>query len=132
MLSHHLHTNTYNDIEVYGIEPFVSFLPTPDKNWIQRYMVHIYIQLFYLIGFPIEYAKKAFAILVLQEEKLRPENLIPLLELFTIWSLIGNENSRSFLLWLTMHAFSSFWLIFTSVIASHHHPDIYHAGDIPR
>merc|ERR1739848_60323 len=90
------------------------------------------MQLLYFIAFPIEYAKKALAILVLQEEKLRPENLIPLFELFIIWGLVGNENSRAFVLWIIMHSFSSFWLIFTSLIASHHHPYIYHAGDTPR
>jgi len=132
MLSHHLHTNTYNDIEVYGIEPFLSFLPDSRKNWIQRYMVHIYMQLLWFLAFPMEYAKKIVAIFVLQEQKLRPENLLPLLELFIIWTLVGNEMSRAFTLWITMHSFSGFWLIFTSLIASHHHPDIYHAGDTPR
>ena len=132
MLSHHLHTNTYNDIEVYGIEPFLNFLPDSEKNWIQRYLVHIYVQLFWFIAFPIEYVKKVVAIFVLHEQKLRPENLLPLLELFIIWTMVGNEMYRAFTLWITMHAFSGFWLIFTSLIASHHHPDIYHAGDTPR
>ena len=50
MLSHHLHTNTYNDIEIYGIEPYLSFLPTK-KNWLQKYLVHGYINAFYLIAF---------------------------------------------------------------------------------
>ena len=47
MLSHHLHTNTYNDIEIYGIEPLVAFLPSAGKNWVQRFLVHIYIQVLY-------------------------------------------------------------------------------------
>ena len=130
MLSHHLHTNTYNDIEIYGIEPYLSFLPI-QKNWFQKYLVHGYINLFYLIAFPSEYIKKIVMVFT-GEDKLRPENLLPLLELAAL--LYGSQMTfgRAFILWLTIHAFSGFWLIFTSLIASHHHPDIYHAGDTPR
>ena len=44
MLSHHLHTNTFNDLEVSGIEPFFAFLPSTQKNWLQKYLSHFYIQ----------------------------------------------------------------------------------------
>ena len=43
MLSHHLHTNTLKDLEVSGIEPYVAFLPEPNKNWIQRFSSQLYI-----------------------------------------------------------------------------------------
>ena len=117
---------------MYGIEPFIKFLPQPGKNWIQRYMVHIYINIFYFVAFPMQYVTKVIAIFVLKEDKLRSEDLLPTLELFMIWCLNGKEMSSALTLWLIMHSFSSFWLIFTSLIASHHHPDIYHAGDMPR
>lgn len=44
MLSHHLHTNTYNDIEISGLEPIIHFLPSSNKNMIQKCLSHIYIQ----------------------------------------------------------------------------------------
>ena len=131
MLSHHLHTNTYNDIEIYGIEPFVAFLPT-SKNWMQKYFSHFYIFIFYLVAFPSEAFKK-LVMVTSGEDKLRVENLLPLCEFALL--LYGSHEmdvARAFVLWLTMHAFSGLWLIFTSLIASHHHPDIYHAGDVPR
>ena len=114
MLSHHLHTNTFNDLEVSGIEPFFAFLPSTQKNWMQKYLSHFYIQvcykkelrfvicflvflfflnylqsffsfqLFYVIAFLSEYMKKALVTLILQEDKIRPENLLPLLELWVI------------------------------------------------
>ena len=43
MLSHHLHTNTFKDIEVSGIEPYISFMPYADKNWVQRFFACFYI-----------------------------------------------------------------------------------------
>ena len=130
MLSHHLHTNTYNDIEIYGIEPYLSFLPT-QKNLLQKYLVHGYINLFYLIAFPSEYIKKIVMVFT-GEDKLRPENLLPLFEFVALLYGLQMAFGRALVLWLTIHAFSGFWLIFTSLIASHHHPDIYHAGDTPR
>lgn len=132
MLSHHLHTNTYNDIEVYGIEPFLAFLPTREKNFAQKYLVHFYIQVFYFLAFPIEYLKKAVLTLVMREDSLRLENLLPLLELFLMSYLLNYDCYKALHLWSLMHAFCGFWLISTSLIASHHHPDIYHAGDIGR
>ena len=130
MLSHHLHTNTYNDIEIYGIEPFVSFLPTK-KNWLQKYLSHGYINVFYLVAFPSEYIKKIIMVST-GEDTLRPENLLPLFEFVALLYGLQMAFGRALVLWLTIHAFSGFWLIFTSLIASHHHPDIYHAGDTPR
>ena len=53
MLSHHLHTNTYKDIEVSGIEPYISFMPYADKNWVQRFFACIYINV--IIFFKIIY-----------------------------------------------------------------------------
>lgn len=85
------------------------------------------------MAFPSEYLKKAIAVLVMREDKLRPENLLPLAQLCIMYWL-GDQVafSRAFILWLAMHALAGYWLIFTSLIASHHHPDIYHAGDTPR
>ena len=85
-----------------------------------------------MLAFPIEYFKKAITTLILQEEKIRFENLIPLFELWVIYFIGEMSFLRAATLWITMHSMSGYWLIFTSLIASHHHPDIYHAGDTPR
>ena len=132
MLSHHLHTNTYNDIEIYGIEPFLNFLPSPNKNWIQRYLVHLYINLVYFVAFHTELIKKVVFVFILKEDKLRPENSLPFLELGLLYLTMQGQFLKALAFWGVIHGMSGFWLIFTSLIASHHHPDIYHAGDTPR
>ena len=77
--------------------------------------------------------KKIVVILILQEEKLRFPDVIPFIELWAMFIIGGGITfSRCLILWTVVHAMSGYWLIFTSLIASHHHPDIYHAGDIPR
>ena len=93
----------------------------------------IIFQILYFAAFPIEFMKKIVAILVLQEEKLRFPDVIPFIELWAMFIIGGDITfSRCLILWTVVHAMSGYWLIFTSLIASHHHPDIYHAGDIPR
>ncbi len=86
------------------------------------------------MAFPSEYIKKAIVVFILREDKLRLENLIPMLEL-TLMYIVNSEEmawGRGLLLWFLIHGFCGYWLIFTSLIASHHHPDIYHAGDESR
>jgi hypothetical protein len=41
-LSHHLFPNTYNDFEISALEPFLFFLPDPDKNRFFRFAVQVY------------------------------------------------------------------------------------------
>ena len=103
---------------------------SPQKDCL---IIFLIFQAFYFIAFPSEFLKKIFTVIIFREDKPRPEYFIPIIELFCMSALSGsNDFFFSLKLWLTIHSWSGFWLIFTSLIASHHHPDIYHAGDIPR
>ena len=127
-ISHHLYTNSFSDIEVSALEPFINFLPN-EKNFIQRNFCHIYVYIVILVTFPIEFVKRT-VLIVSGEQELLLENLLPLVELaLLIWF---NEVSTSVSLWLLVHCTSGFWLIVTSVTTTHHHPELYHAGDVPR
>lgn len=79
-LSHHLYTNTIYDFEIAVLEPFWEFLPKPEKNLLQRYGSYVYEYLFIPTALYIE-ALKRICLLVSREVPLRPENLLPVLEL---------------------------------------------------
>ncbi len=43
-ISHHLFANTFNDFEISALEPFLFFLPNPDKTWLVRFGTQIIAQ----------------------------------------------------------------------------------------
>lgn len=126
-LSHHLFTNTRYDLEVIALEPLLVFLPKRDKNFLQRYAAQVYEVLLLPFGFYIELVKR-IRIVATGQTALRPENLLPLLELFVMCGLASSVVT-GVKLWLVLHAASSAWFSGIGVIVAHHHPDIYHDGD---
>jgi len=127
-ISHHLYTNSFSDIEVSALEPIINFLPDK-KNIVQRFFSHFYIYLAMFVSFPIEFMKRVFLVVSGQQDLLL-ENLLPVLQLIIL--LLYNDLATSVSLWLLFHCTSGFWLIVTSVTTTHHHPELYHAGDVPR
>merc|ERR1712142_395054 len=99
------------------------------KNIVQRCLSHVYIYIAMFVSFPIEFIKRVFLI-VSGEQDLLVENLLPVLQFLLL--LTYNNFSTSVSVWLLLHCTSGFWLIVTSVTTTHHHPELYHAGDIPR
>ena len=61
------------------------------------------------------------------QQKLRPENLL----CFTQLGLLFFLSESPFTLWLIIHGTASYFFGFMGLIAAHHHPDLYHAGDGP-
>ncbi|XP_068219371.1 cytochrome b5-related protein-like [Palaemon carinicauda] len=126
-LSHHLFTNTRYDMDIVAVEPFLTFLPKPDKNFIQRFAAQIYSVLLLPLIFYSEFFKRIY-IVVTGQTPLRPENLLPFLELFVMCGL-SSSVAAGIKVWLILHAACSTCFTFIGLVSSHHHPDIYHDGD---
>lgn len=128
-ISHHIYTNTLWDFELSDFEPYVVFVVGPAKSFAQRYLPVIGLVLGSQIFFFGEAIKRMVTVYNGQQ-KLRPENLLPLAELVILW-LLGCPAILAVKLWLVLHATSSYLFGIVGLIAAHHHPDIYHAGDGP-
>ena len=63
------------------------------------------------------------------QQKLRPENLLPLAQMVLIYLCNGNDLAASLKLWLVVQSSSSCFFGIFGIVAAHHHPDLYHAGD---
>ena len=126
-ISHHLYTNTIYDFEIAVLEPFFIFLPR-EKNFVQKYLVYVYIHVIYFLAIPIEFGKRIVG-LIRGTTKFRKEYTFPLI--FLIILLLVGQNLSTLFIWTTMHFASSFWFSFVGLIAAHHHPDIWHDGDKP-
>ncbi|XP_045494027.1 cytochrome b5-related protein-like [Colias croceus] len=131
-MSHHLHTNTAQDIELSLVEPFLQFLPNPNKPiWAQ-------MAAFY---YPIVFAFTSLAVLLKdvvlgvvghQGVKISWTNMIPFI--VPVWMWIG---SGLFLPWViviwiaTVMISSEIFMIF-GLTAGHHAHSNFFEGDVPR
>lgn len=129
-LSHHLFTNTIYDYEISSVEPFLEFLPKRNKSTLQRYGCCIY-EFFFISVLQYVEALKRICTILFGKQEIRPENLLPIMELL-LMATIASSFSIASRLWLEMHLFCSASFIFVGLAVAHHHPDIYHAGDAMR
>ena len=127
-LSHHPYTNTVIDYELAVVEPFVDYRVYESKSILHRSKVSFFIGSVILpLVFPTQLIKR-FINIGTGQQKLRPENLLPFIELF-VMAIVCNDFLTAFKLWLTIHSACSLSFLFIGVTTAHHHPDMFHAGD---
>lgn len=116
-------------MEVSAFEPFgLSFLPV-EKNSFMKIIQHGYAHLACILIYPIEFVKRVYLILF-EDHKLLPENLLAPLQLVFL-CLMTQDLVLSAKLWLIIHAVCGYMLVI-QFSWTHHHPELYHAGDKPR
>eukprot|EP00092_Neocalanus_flemingeri_P028442 GFUD01030884.1.p1 GENE.GFUD01030884.1~~GFUD01030884.1.p1 ORF type:complete len:449 (+),score=81.39 GFUD01030884.1:29-1348(+) len=127
-LSHHLYTNTYADLEISSVEPFLEFLPVP-KGQFRRMLQHVISHVFAFVSYPASLIMRIYLILFENDEVL-PEHSLPWLQLLILTAATQNP-MHSLCLWLTMHCSAGYMLVIQKT-TTHHGPEVYHAGDKMR
>ncbi|KAE9523809.1 hypothetical protein AGLY_015697 [Aphis glycines] len=122
VLSHHIYTNTVQDLEMSLLHPFIHWFPTEDKPFTVRLFPYLT---------PIIYPFIIPGQLVIRTFKCNNDKadllmfVIPAILMFcgqmTIISII--------VAWLLIVMTSSFMFTFIGFSASHHFPDNFHDGD---
>ncbi|KAK2722214.1 cytochrome b5-related protein-like isoform X2 [Artemia franciscana] len=125
-VSHHGFANTIYDYELSSFEPIFDFKPK-GKNKVNRFVVPIF-SWFLFLGLNHKTLIERMVVIATGKQKLRPENLLPFVEL-ALLMFLSDDGWR---LWNILMCSSSFWFGFVGLIAAHHHPDIFHEGDAPR
>jgi len=124
-LSHHLYTNTYTDLEVSSVEPFLQFLPIP-KGRVRTFCQHFISHVFAVFSYPAAFVLRHFLI-IFKDDTLLPEHLLPWIQLAFLGVATQDMNS-SLMLWLTYHCVAGYMLVIQKT-TTHHGPQLYHAGD---
>ncbi|XP_072393737.1 cytochrome b5-related protein-like isoform X2 [Diabrotica undecimpunctata] len=129
-LSHHLYTNTITDLEISMFEPLLQYLPV-DKKPLQKVLSLIlapimWITFFHkpaierLIDFPHQY------------RQMKLTDLVGLLLPICMY-IFGKENLLSvIIMWNFVLICGGTYMGFVGLNAGHHHPDVFHDGDMPR
>ena len=128
-LSHHLYTNTIIDFELSALEPFLDYRVYDSKSFWYRSKLAFFFLLMIspIVLFP-EVIKRVISI-VNGQQKLRPENLLPLSQLFLLVLASAGNWSLAFKLWLTIHSACNFCFMVIGLTTAHHHKEMFHAGD---
>lgn len=133
VLSHHMYTNSYHDIEALYFQPFLSWIPSAAaKNRIQRYGSWIYGPFVYCVYSFIEFLTRVFWSLMNNNFKMFLDEFVAFLVPISMF-FFGNWNLMVVLkMWLFILLVSNFYFLLIGLNATHHHPDIYHEGDAIR
>ncbi|KAL1140757.1 hypothetical protein AAG570_000687 [Ranatra chinensis] len=125
-LSHHLYPNTIHDLEVSMFEPFFQWLPKPNKTLFARYVSWLYAPIVYTLIYHTQYISRALT---------NPDGMYEFVPLVIpgAMMIIGGVNLlASFVMWNFILFTSSFIFGCIGLNAAHHHPEIFHDGDVPR
>ncbi|KAJ8680520.1 hypothetical protein QAD02_016307 [Eretmocerus hayati] len=129
-LSHHLYPNTLWDMEVYMFEPFIDYLPTANKSLIYKAISLSISPIVMWLASTFQGIKRYYSIIV-EWKKLEIRDLVPFLLPVTM-SFFTPSIFDAIKLWLCIIMISGTVFHFVGLNAAHHHPEIFHDGDVCR
>ncbi|XP_039313567.1 cytochrome b5-related protein [Solenopsis invicta] len=130
VMSHHMYTNTLWDYEIYVVEPFLQWFPRNDKSYFARVISEIISPIVWMLLFITEGLKRYYSAIT-EYGVLEFRDVVPLLLPLSMY-LITSNILVALKLWLIMVLVSSSLFGLIGFNAAHHHPDIFHDGDIYR
>lgn len=129
-LNHHLYTNTLWDYEMYALEPFLNYLPRKNKSFMSQLLAHLVFPIVCATLIVMLIIKRCYSIFFQwggPEFRDAFAFFLPLAMCFT-----APTPEIAFRIWFTVIIISSFFFHVIGLTAAHHHPDIFHDGDICR
>ncbi|XP_033340857.1 cytochrome b5-related [Megalopta genalis] len=129
-MSHHSYPNTIWDYEMYVTEPMLNWLPSDKKTRIGSFISQIMSPILYSIVFIGQLIKRYYSV-IFEYKSFEYRDalpfLIPVLMCYTAPSIVVAVKY-----WLMIITACSFVFSMIGFNAAHHHPDIFHDGDICR
>ncbi|KAJ0178869.1 hypothetical protein K1T71_005644 [Dendrolimus kikuchii] len=129
-MSHHLHTNTAQDIELSMIEPFLYYIPYKNKTlWAQ--LAAFYWPIIFMFSNLVLMAIKLTSIFC-SGTSFQWHCLIPYSVPVWLWALGGLSIPWTLALWLVTILSCGFFFVVYGLTAGHHAHTNFFEGDIPR
>lgn len=129
MLSHHLHTNTIDDLEIIMWEPIFKYFPIKKEFW-SKYIAWIYAPVVWTLQFHLAFILAL--IYDLKTKDFKPAHFLPLTIPIAMYFVGGSGLLHTLIMWNFIMAWGSLHFFMVGLNAAHHHPDIFHDGDTPR
>lgn len=129
-MSHHMYPNTLWDYEIYAFEPFIHWLPDPKKSLVMTFVSQLMSPIIWALVF-YEQAIKRYYSVFFEYKTFEIRDAIPFF-LPVLMSFFTPNFFTAVKLWLLIIMATSFIFSIIGFNAAHHHPDIFHDGDIYR
>lgn len=127
VMSHHLYTNTYYDLEISMFEPFLQWIPRP-KTTIHKIMAPILSPIVWTAL--IEYTAVARTLgYFTKREQFKLDHLVPLTLPLAMFYFGRTDLFMVLKFWMIIVGTCSFLTGVIGLNAGHHHPDVTHEGD---
>ncbi|EFA08576.2 cytochrome b5-related protein [Tribolium castaneum] len=131
VLSHHLHTNTIDDMEITMNEPLLPFLPH-EKPPIIKYGYYLFFPIYWLMAWHANFLKRVYYIAKGDTHLIQWYDFVPYTLPLAMYLISGQSIFATLWMWTVIVAIGSFHFSAVGLNAAHHHPDIFHDGDAPR
>ncbi|XP_043487730.1 cytochrome b5-related protein isoform X1 [Polistes fuscatus] len=129
-MSHHLYPNTIWDYEIYVFEPLLNWLPNKSKNALKICLGYIYTPIAYTLSFLLQGIKRYYSV-IWEYKTLEFRDTVPFF-LPIVMSFFAPNILIAIKTWIIIISISSILFNFIGLNAAHHHPNIFHDGDICR
>ncbi|KAJ8980971.1 hypothetical protein NQ317_013425 [Molorchus minor] len=131
VFSHHLHTNTIDDLEISLLEPLLQYMPIEKKPAI-RWGQICYAPFIWISFFHGNVLRRLMEAMHCGGRNLRITDLTGLTLPLAMYILSGRSLLDVLWMWNFILLVGSVHYGFVGLHAAHHHPDIFHDGDTPR
>ncbi|XP_014485676.1 PREDICTED: cytochrome b5-related protein-like [Dinoponera quadriceps] len=130
VMSHHMYPNTLWDYEMYAVEPFLHWIPHKNKSYIVGLIRIAITPIIWTLMYFLQGIQRYYSVFM-EYGVFEIRDIMPFLLPLTM-CLFAPEILIALKLWLAMILISSFLFGLISFNSAHHHPDIFHDGDIYR
>ncbi|XP_052740652.1 cytochrome b5-related protein isoform X2 [Bicyclus anynana] len=131
-LSHHMHTNTANDLELSLLEPFLQFLPKEDKPLWAQMGAFFYPLIYSFTGMSFMVKDIVGFLSNTSKKRLTWDLLLPYVWVVWMWWLGGQSLSWTIVVWIATILIASFFIMVFGLTAGHHAHTNFFEGDVPR
>ncbi|XP_047510304.1 cytochrome b5-related protein-like [Pieris napi] len=131
-MSHHLHTNTAQDIEIGLIEPFLQFMPNPDKPIWAQMAAFYYPIVFAFVSLGCLLKEVAVGIVGYRGASMTWAHTLPYTVPVWMWLASGLYLPWTIAIWLLSLMIASEFFMVYGLTAGHHAHTNFFEGDVPR
>lgn len=129
VFSHHVYTNTFNDLETILTEPMFTWLPVETKTFAQRYLSWIYSWFAFAVA-PFLLLTQRVAITLTSDVKIfYKEDFIPFLVPLAMFWFSTSSLLTVIKIWTLIISFGGLWFGVIGITVGHHTPEVTHEGD---
>lgn len=129
IFSHHIYTNSFNDLEVVLAEPAISWFPVATKTFVQRYLSWIYSWLVFAIMSQMLFIQRALISLLTNDKIFYKEDFVGLLVPLSMFIFGKSDLIEVMKFWNLILICSGIFFGLIGITVGHHAPQVTHEGD---